>query len=273
MAWRFAAVLCVLGLPLAARAQTGTGTAGSGMCTGMMTGTIGLAVPDGPQQLSDHPVEPDHHRRLRHGRVRVRLGAQQSQHQPRDQADEPRSPPPPPAPPRSGSATRAARTCRRARRARTPPARRSPRRRSRTSPSTAPAPPPAACTTRSTPRRCRTPIRRIRRCTPAIRRRPASTPANSIYVFVFQDPNSPQATLPADAERAAAGARPPSPARPLPAATAPSRSTGRRSAAGTYAPRFYQILCTDDCGNPIKSSTNLADLLDLRQRHAVRAAT
>jgi hypothetical protein len=45
MARRLALVLCALGLPLVARAQSTT--AGSGMCTGMMTGTIGLAVPQG----------------------------------------------------------------------------------------------------------------------------------------------------------------------------------------------------------------------------------
>jgi hypothetical protein len=40
---RFLWVACVLALPLGARAQSTT--AGSGMCTGMMSGTIGLAVP------------------------------------------------------------------------------------------------------------------------------------------------------------------------------------------------------------------------------------
>src|SRR6476646_10531752 len=44
MALRYAAVVCALLLPAAVRAQS---TAGSGMCSGMMTGTIGLAVPQG----------------------------------------------------------------------------------------------------------------------------------------------------------------------------------------------------------------------------------
>lgn len=42
---RVAFVATILALPLAARAQSTT--AGSGMCSGMMTGTIGLAVPQG----------------------------------------------------------------------------------------------------------------------------------------------------------------------------------------------------------------------------------
>ncbi len=43
MALRFAALMCLVGLPLAARAQSTSG--GTGTCSGMMTGTIGLAVP------------------------------------------------------------------------------------------------------------------------------------------------------------------------------------------------------------------------------------
>src|SRR4051812_49342261 len=44
MARSLAVVLCVVGLPLAAHAQM---TASTGMCSGMMTGTIGLAIPQG----------------------------------------------------------------------------------------------------------------------------------------------------------------------------------------------------------------------------------
>jgi hypothetical protein len=47
---RFALLACLVALPLAARAQTpgtgaGTGTTGTGTCTGQITGTVGLAEP------------------------------------------------------------------------------------------------------------------------------------------------------------------------------------------------------------------------------------
>jgi hypothetical protein len=53
MARSLAVVLCVVGLPLAAHAQSTT--AGSGMCSGMMTGTIGLAIPQGTNNFQTIP--------------------------------------------------------------------------------------------------------------------------------------------------------------------------------------------------------------------------
>ena len=129
---------CVLALPLAARAQ---------MCSGMMTGTIGLAEPQSDGIVPLDSVVAGRHRRLRPRRVRLRLGRRQPRPQPRDQADHAIPDQhlrhrrdlgrrlelhqrPPPAPRRA-----------------TRPARRSRRRRSRTSPSTATRPRRAACTT------------------------------------------------------------------------------------------------------------------------------
>ena len=180
MALRYAAVVCALLLPAAARAQS---TAGSGMCSGMMTGTIGLAVPQGggnfltiPSsqittgvfgiaecQCAETTGNPDINIEIkltaalpgRHRRHRRDLGRRLELHQRHDahlveQHD-----------------------VRKDRR----------RRRSRTSPSTPPPTPAAACTTSSRPTRsrsrsstCAIPTRRAARCR---RRRTASTSSSS----------------------------------------------------------------------------------------------
>ena len=52
MSRRIAVVLCVVGFPLVSRAQM---TAASGMCSGMMMGTIGLAEPQGTNNFVTIP--------------------------------------------------------------------------------------------------------------------------------------------------------------------------------------------------------------------------
>ena len=231
--------------------------------------------PSGHRRLPDHPVVAGHRRRLRPRRVRLRLGRRQPRHQRRDQADDTRSPPAPPAPSTSGSATRAARTPRRAPRAATRPARRSPRRRSRTSRSTATSsssglhyPIKANALSNPNPQDPST-----HTCDPT-QGRPRHSGATASIVFVYTDPQHAARHLHAHAQRAPAGPRRRHQRAAPPAATAPSRSAGAPPAAGSSnQPTFFQILCADDCGNPIQRHAQQADLLGLRRTASCRAAT
>jgi hypothetical protein len=86
-------------------------------------------------------------------------------------------------------------------------------------------------------------------CDPAIHQQSS----NSVYVFVFTDVNSPLATCQLTLSERLKGPD---------AVTTPAAQSGDGAITltwtavpmGTYSPSFYQILCADDCGNPIKDS-------------------
>ncbi|MDB4966418.1 MAG: hypothetical protein JWN44_2107 [Myxococcales bacterium] len=83
-------------------------------------------------------------------------------------------------------------------------------------------------------------------CDPATKQQSS----NSVYVFVYTDVNNPLATCQLTLSERLQGPD---------AVTNPSASSGDGALTlnwtavptGTYSPSYYQILCSDDCGNPI----------------------
>lgn len=92
-------------------------------------------------------------------------------------------------------------------------------------------------------------------CDPSQPKGPMATAANSIYVFVFTDVNNPLATCQLTLSEELKGPDP---------VTNGSAEGGDGAVTlkwtppgvGTYAPSFFQILCSDDCGKPIQDTPN-----------------
>ena len=92
-------------------------------------------------------------------------------------------------------------------------------------------------------------------CDPSVSGGPLASASNSIYVFIFTDPNSPLATCSLTLSQRLQG----------PDAVTNTAASGGDGAvtlswtppgASSYPPSFFQILCSDDCGNPITDSPN-----------------
>jgi hypothetical protein len=90
-------------------------------------------------------------------------------------------------------------------------------------------------------------------CDPNVAGGPLPTAANSIYLFIFQDPNSPEAQCLLTLQEQTQG--------PVPVTDV--GASGGDSAIelhwtppspASYAPKFFQVLCADDCNNPIGSA-------------------
>jgi hypothetical protein len=81
------------------------------------------------------------------------------------------------------------------------------------------------------------------------------TPSNSVYLFAYTDPNMPLATCTLTLTERLVG---PDPATNGSAAGGDGAVTLSWTAPGpgSNAPSFFQILCSDDCGNPIQDSPN-----------------
>jgi hypothetical protein len=80
-----------------------------------------------------------------------------------------------------------------------------------------------------------------------------TTPANSVYLFIYTDPNSPLATCTLTLSEKLVG----------PDKVTNTSASGGDGAVtlnwtapgpGVNAPSFFQILCSDDCGNPVLNS-------------------
>jgi len=248
MASRFAVLVCVLGLPLAARAQS---TAASGMCSGMMTGTIGLAVPKNgglftiptPQittgvfgsaecECAEAANNPDISIEIKLTTALPASTAATAQIWVGDSSC-------------TNSQTRTSS--------------------SNTTCENIASPPIQDFTVNSTANSgsglhyvikadaLSQPFKHM--CDPTQPGGPPSTAANSIYVFIFQDPSMPLATCMLTLSEQLKGPDP---------VTNTSASGGDGAVTlnwtppplGTFAPSFFQVLCTDDCGNPVKSSPN-----------------
>ena len=90
-------------------------------------------------------------------------------------------------------------------------------------------------------------------CDPNSSGGPLPSASNSIYVFLFTDPNSPLATCSLTLSERTQGPDPVTNAAASGGDGAVSLSWTPPS-QGTYAPSFFQVLCSDDCGNPIGSA-------------------
>ena len=85
------------------------------------------------------------------------------------------------------------------------------------------------------------------------------TPSNSVYLFVYNDPNSPLATCTLTLSERLVGPD---------KVTNPSAAGGDSAVTlnwtapgpGVNAPAFFQILCADDCGNPIADSPSASQI-------------
>ncbi len=90
-------------------------------------------------------------------------------------------------------------------------------------------------------------------CDPNVTGGPQPTSSNSIYLFIYTDPNNPLATCQLTLTEQMQG--------PVPVSDV--SASGGDSAIelhwtppgpGSYAPTFFQVLCADDCNNPIGSA-------------------
>ncbi|HXU72489.1 MAG TPA: CFI-box-CTERM domain-containing protein [Polyangia bacterium] len=79
------------------------------------------------------------------------------------------------------------------------------------------------------------------------------TPANSVYLFVYTDPNMPLATCTLTLSERLQG---PDPILSSSASGGDNAVTlsWKAPTPGSNAPAFFQILCADDCGNPIQDN-------------------
>ncbi len=247
MSSRLAVVVCVLGLPLAARAQS---VAGSGMCSGMMTGTIGLAVPQGNGNFLTIPStqittgvfgiaecqcasaanNPDINLEIKlttalpastAGTAEIWVGDSSCTN----------------VTTRTSSSNT---TCEKIA---------SPSIQDFTINSTANSGSGLHYVIKANA--LSQPFKHM--CDPTVSGGPLPTASNSVYVFIYTDPNNPLATCQLTLSERLQGPDP---------VTNTSASGGDGAVTlnwmppsqGTYAPSFFQILCSDDCGNPIGSA-------------------
>jgi hypothetical protein len=86
-----------------------------------------------------------------------------------------------------------------------------------------------------------------------------ATPSNSVYLFIYTDPNMPLATCTLNLSEKLSG---PDPVTGTTAAGGDSAVTLNWTAPGpgVNAPSFFQILCSDDCGNPVFDSPSAAQI-------------
>lgn len=251
MASRFAIVVCVLGMPLAARAQS---TAASGMCSGMMTGTIGLAVPQSSGsnsfltipsnqittgvfgsaecQCAEATGNPDINLEIKLTTALPAATAGTAEIWVGDSSC-------------TNVQTRTSSSNTTCERIATPSIQDFTINSTGTSASGLHYVLKADALTQ--------PFKHM--CDPTQPMGPPNTSANSIYVFIFTDVNNPLATCSLTLSEQMKGPDP---------VTNTSASGGDGAvtlnwtppAVGSYSPSFFQILCTDDCGNPIKDSAN-----------------
>ncbi|HEX9101820.1 MAG TPA: CFI-box-CTERM domain-containing protein [Polyangia bacterium] len=249
MACRCAVVLCVLGLSLTARAQS---TAASGMCGGMMTGTIGLAVPQGNGNFLTIPSSqittgvfgtaecqcasasgnPDINLEIKlttalpastAGTAEIWVGDSSC----------------------TNVTTRTSSSNTTCERIATPTIQDFTINSTGTSSSGLHYVLKADALSQ--------PFKHM--CDPSQPNGPMQTAANSVYVFIFTDVNNPLATCSLTLSERLQGPDP---------VTNTSASGGdgavslnwKPPVTGTYSPSFFQVLCSDDCGQPIKDSAN-----------------
>ncbi|MGZ3405908.1 MAG: CFI-box-CTERM domain-containing protein [Polyangia bacterium] len=86
-----------------------------------------------------------------------------------------------------------------------------------------------------------------------------TTPSNSVYLFIYTDPNMPLATCTLTLSEKLSG----------PDAVTNTTASGGDSAVtlswtapgpGVNAPSFFQVLCADDCGNPVFDSPSASQI-------------
>ena len=248
MASRYALAVCLVALPLAARAQS---TASTGMCSGMMTGTIGLAVPKNgdfvtiptPQittgvfgtaecQCASATDNPDINIEIKlttalpaatAGTAEIWVGDSSCTN----------------VTTRTSSSNT---TCEKIA---------SPSIQDFTINSTGTSASGLHYTIKADA--LSQPFKHM--CDPTKPDGPPNTASNSVYVFIFTDPNSPLAQCQLTLSEQLKGPDP---------VTNTSASGGDGAitlnwtppAVGSYAPSFFQILCADDCGNPIQDKPN-----------------
>ncbi|MCA1664697.1 MAG: hypothetical protein LC659_10575 [Myxococcales bacterium] len=256
MARRFAVVLCVVGLPVAARAQM---TTSSGMCSGMMTGTIGLAVPQGNNnyetipstqittgvfgsaecQCAEASGNPDIALEIKltaalpastAGTAQIWVGDSSCTN----------------VQTRTSSSNT---TCQLIA---------SPTIQDFTVNSTATSASGLHYVLKADSLSNPNPSApKVHSCDPTmpINNGPLASASNSVYVFLFTDPNSPLATCQLTLSERLQGPDPVT-------NTSASGGDGAVSlswtppATGSYSPSFFQILCSDDCGQPIQDTPN-----------------
>ena len=249
MAFRGALVACLLALPLAARAQM---TASTGMCSGMMTGTIGLAVPQGGNNFLTIPStqittgvfgiaececagasgNPDINIEIKlttalpaatAGTAEIWVGDSSCTN----------------VTTRTSSSNT---TCEKIA---------SPSIQDFTVNSTANSGSGLHYVLKADA--LSEPFKHL--CDPTAAGGPLPSASNSVYVFIFTDPNNPLATCQLTLSERLQG----------PAAVTNAAASGGDGAVtltwtppqnGSYNPSFFQVLCSDDCGNPIQDTPN-----------------
>jgi hypothetical protein len=252
---RCALVLCLVGLPVAARAQT-TSVAPTGTCAGMMTGTIGLAVPQSDNNFLTIPqpqiatgvfgrAECDC--ASQSGNLDINLEIKLTTALPASTA---------------GSVqiwvgdssclnvtTRTSNSNTTCEQVLIGPNERAPTIQDFTINSTANSSGGLHYVLKANA--LSQPFKHM--CDPTATGGPAATSSNSVYLFLFTDPNSPLATCSLSLSEQMQGPDPVT-------NTAASGGDGAVSLTwtpppqGTFAPSFFQILCSDDCGQPITDS-------------------